>query len=182
MKKAVERLAIRLATDADVVVLEEVIAASVNVLQANDYTPEQRTAALGTVFGVDSQLIRDETYYVVEYEGEIVGCGGWSRRRTLFGSDQQIGREDALLDPATDAARIRAFFVRPGWERRGIGSLVMQTCERAARAEGFLRLELGSTLTGVELYRTHGFDPDEEIGVPLGNGLTLPIVKMSKSL
>src|SRR5262249_5915571 len=147
-----------------------------------DYTPEQRKAALGTVFGVDTQLIRDRTYYAVEHATEVVGCGGWSRRRTLFGSDQHADREDALLDPARDAARIRAFFVKPGWERRGIGSLVMKTCETAAAAEGFRRLELGSTLTGLGLYRAHGFLPEEEINVPLGNGLMLPIVKMCKSL
>lgn len=182
MPKAVQEFTIRLATDDDVVVLEDLISASVQALQANDYTAEQRGAALGTVFGVDTQLIRDSTYYVVEHDGEIVGCGGWSRRRTLFGSDQQLGREDTLLDPATEAARIRAFFVRPGWERRGIGSLVMRTCETAARSEGFRRLELGSTLTGVELYRAHGFVPDEEIDVQLRNGLSLPIVKMSKAL
>jgi GNAT superfamily N-acetyltransferase len=182
MAKAAHEFTIRLATSDDVTVLEELIAASVRVLQEPDYTLEQRKAALGTVFGVDTQLIHDGTYYVVEHAGEIVGCGGWSRRRTLFGSDQHVGREDALLDAAHDAARIRAFFVRPGWERRGIGSLIMETCESAARAEGFRRLELGSTLTGVGLYRAHGFVPDEEIDVPLGDGLILPIVKMSKAL
>jgi GNAT superfamily N-acetyltransferase len=182
MRKAAHKFTIRLATDADIVVLEELIAASVNVLQANDYTAEQRAAALGTVFGVDSQLIRDGTYYAVEHGDEIVGCGGWSKRRTLFGSDQQAGREDALLEPARDAARIRAFFVKPGWERRGIGSLVMETCEQAARANGFVRLELGSTLTGVELYRVHGFVPEEKIEVRLRNGLSLPVVKMGKVL
>jgi GNAT superfamily N-acetyltransferase len=182
MPKAVQEFTIRLATDEDVPALEELISASVHVLQANDYTAEQRAAALGTVFGVDTQLIFDGTYYVVEHDDEIVGCGGWSRRRTLFGSDQHAGREDALLDPTKDAARIRAFFVKPGWERRGIGSLVMRTCETAAGAEGFRRLELGSTLTGVKLYRAHGFVPDEAINVPLATGLTLPIVKMSKAL
>jgi N-acetylglutamate synthase-like GNAT family acetyltransferase len=182
MPKAEHGFTIRLATNEDIPVLRELIAASVHVLQANDYTAEQRKVALGTVFGVDTQLIHDRTYYAVEHAGEIVGCGGWSRRQTLFGSDQQVGREDALLDPAKDAARIRAFFVKPGWERRGIGSLVMKTCEAAAATEGFKRLQLGSTLTGVGLYRAHGFMPEEEIKVPLENGLMLPIVKMSKVL
>ena len=182
MPEPAHELIIRGATDEDVVVLGALIAASVQVLQANDYTAEQRDGALGTVFGVDTQLIRDGTYYVVEHAGEIVGCGGWSRRRTLFGSDQKAGREDAVLDPKKDAARIRAFFVKPGWERRGIGTLIMRTCEAAAAAEGFRRLELGSTLTGVGLYRAHGFVAEEEIQVPLGNGLMLPVVKMSKAL
>lgn len=182
MLKSAHGFAIRPATHQDIPILEDLIADSVRVLQANDYTAEQREAALGTVFGSDTQLIHDGTYYVVEHAGEIVGCGGWSRRRTLFGSDHQAGREDALLDPAHDGARIRAFFVRPGWERRGIGSLVMKTCEAAAASEGFRRLELGSTLTGVELYRRHGFVADETIEVPLGNGIMLPIVKMSKAL
>lgn len=172
----------RLATDDDVVILEELIEASVRILQASDYTAEQREAALGTVFGVDTQLIRDGTYYVVEHAGEIVACGGWSRRRTLFGGDQQVGREDALLDPARDAARIRAFFVRPGWERQGIASLLMKSCEDAAKAEGFRCLELGSTLTGVPLYRAHGFVSDQQINVSLANGVMLPIVKMTKGL
>ncbi|HZU22172.1 MAG TPA: GNAT family N-acetyltransferase [Terriglobales bacterium] len=182
MTKAAQRFTIRLATEEDIPVLERLIAASVQVLQATDYTAEQREAALGTVFGVDSSLVRDGTYYVVEHAGEVVGCGGWSRRRTLFGSDRNPGREDALLDPAQDAARIRAFFVNPGWERVGIGSLLMKTCETAAAGEGFTRLELGSTLTGLGLYRAHGFVADEEIEVSLENGLRLPIVKMSKRL
>jgi len=180
--ESAQEFAISLATPDDVPILRELIAQSVRALQANDYSAAQREAALGTVFGVDTQLIRDGTYYVVRRHSEIVGCGGWSRRRTLFGSDQRAGREDALLDATTDAARIRAFFVRPGWERRGIGSLIMDTCEAAARAEGFRRLELGSTLTGIGLYRAYGFTSEEEITVPLGDGLTLPIVKMSKAL
>jgi len=166
----------------DVPGLEKLIRDSVHVLQARDYSWEQRDAALGSVFGVDTQLIRDGTYFVVESGSEIVACGGWSRRRTLFGGDHRTGREDTLLDPATEAARIRAFFVRPGWERRGIGSLIMRTCEAAARAERFHRLELGSTLTGVALYQAHGFVADEEIEVPLSAGLPLRVVRMSKTL
>jgi len=176
------RFTVRLATLRDVAALESLIAESVRVLQAPDYTAEQREAALGTVFGVDTQLIRDCTYFVIESGIEIVACGGWSRRRTLFGSDHQADREDALLDPKAEAARIRAFFVRPGWERRGLGSRIMHTCESAARAEGFRKLELGSTLTGVALYRYHGFVPEREIEAPLPGGLTLPVVLMSKTL
>ncbi len=173
---------VRLATLDDVPALESLIAESVRVLQAPDYAPHLREAALGTVFGVDRQLIRDETYFVVEAAGVIAGCGGWSRRKTLFGSDQRGGREDAMLDPACDAARIRAFFVRPGYERRGIGSLIMQASERAAAAEGFTRLELRATLTGVPLYRKHGFVEVELTEIPLPSGDALPAIQMVKVL
>jgi len=172
----------RPATLDDVAVLEGLIADSVRVLQAADYTHEQRERALRTVYGVDTQLIRDGTYFVVEAQGLIVACGGWSRRKTLYGGDHHAVREDSLLDPATDAARIRAFFVRPGWERRGIGSLLMHACEQAALAGGFSRMEMGSTLTGVALYRAHGYAELETIEVPVGGDMTLPVVRMAKSL
>jgi GNAT superfamily N-acetyltransferase len=173
---------IRLATLDDIELLEVLIADSVRVLQAADYTASQREAALGTVFGVDRQLIRDKTYFIAEIDSVIVGCGGWSRRRTMFGSDHGAEREDVLLDPASDAARIRAFFVRPGYERRGIGSAIMWASEEAAAAEGFTRLELRSTLTGVALYRAHGFIEAERTDVPLPSGGTLPTVQMFKVL
>lgn len=182
MRASAENICIRLATIEDVPVLEALIRDSVRVLQAPDYTEEQREAALRTVYGVDTQLIHDGTYFVAELDGEIVGCGGWSRRKTLFGGDHWTGREAALLDPAIEAARIRAFFIRPGWERRGIGSALMRTCEKAAIAEGFTRLELGSTLTGVGLYGVHGFTPEQEIDVPVGDGLTMPVIRMVKKL
>jgi GNAT superfamily N-acetyltransferase len=166
----------------EVAALEALIAESVRVLQAADYTGEQRELALRTVYGVDTQLIRDGTYFVVEAQGLIVACGGWSRRKTLYGGDRHAARDDLLLDPATEAAKIRAFFVRPGWERRGIGSLLMHACENAAVAHGFSRMEMGSTLTGVPLYRSHGYAVLEAIDVPLGHGLTLPVVRMAKSL
>jgi GNAT superfamily N-acetyltransferase len=173
---------LRLATFDDVPALESLIAQSVQVLQAQDYTAEQRNAAIGTVFGVDRQLIRDGTYFVAECGGVIAGCGGWSRRRTMFGSDRRAGREDALLDPSRDAARIRAFFVRPGYERRGIGSAIMRAAEEAAVAEGFTRLELRATLTGIPLYRAHGFVEAAPTGIPLPSGDTLPAVQMVKLL
>lgn len=173
---------IRLATLDDVEALEPLIAESVRVLQAPDYTAEQREAALGSVFGVDRQLIRDKTYFVAEVDGVIVGCGGWSRRRTMFGSDRGSEREDELLDPTADAARIRAFFVRPGYERRGIGSAIMRASEEAAKAEGFTSLELRSTLTGVALYRAHGFVEAERTEISLVSGGALPTVRMFKPL
>jgi GNAT superfamily N-acetyltransferase len=179
-------LNVRQAMLADVPALQEVIRASVRGLQTADYTPEQRERALEVVFGVDTQLIEDGTYFVVECEvshgPEIAGCGGWSKRKTLYGSDHCAGREDALLDPQQDAAKIRAFFVHPGWARRGVGSLLLETCEAAAAAAGFRRFEMGSTLTGVPLYRARGYVETEGREVPLGSGLSLCIVHMEKHL
>jgi GNAT superfamily N-acetyltransferase len=171
----------------DIPILEKLIPESVRALQAPDYSPEQREGALGTVFGVDRQLIRDGTYFVVEAGSQeagsqIVACGGWSRRKTLFGSDHVPGKDDAWLDPSVEPARIRAFFVRAEWARRGIGSLLMRASEEAAVAEGFTSLELVATLTGVALYRAHGFQPVDQFEVPLPNGERLPVVRMTKEL
>lgn len=176
-----EHFSIRVAREADVPVLRELIDVSVRGLQAGDYSPEQIEAALEKVFGVDSQLIAEGTYLAAETsEGEIVGCGGWSKRKTLYGGDVWIAREDSLLDPAKDAAKIRAFFIHPEWARRGIGTLILEACEKAATAVGFRRFEMGATLTGVPLYRARGYTAIENIEVPLGAGLTLPIVRMQK--
>jgi len=186
---------IRPAVSADTPVLRELIEASVRRLQAQDYTPAQLESALRTVFGVDSQLIADGTYLVAETTtpasplsgsgaGEtpvIVACGGWSKRKTLYGGDRWRDRQDDLLDPKTDAAKIRAFFVHPDWARRGIGTLVLDACEAAAQAAGFTRFEMGATLTGVKLFQTRGYVAVERIEIPLENGITLPIVHMSKA-
>lgn len=178
------KFTIRLAVAEDVPVLRGLIDASVRGLQAQDYTATQIEEALATVYGVDSQLIADGTYFVVETEAEaevvIVGCGGWSRRKTLYGGDRWTGREDSLLDPRVDAAKIRAFFVHPEWVRRGIGSMVLDACELAARRAGFRRFEMGATLTGVPLYRARGYVEMERLGVPLGKGEALSIVRMEK--
>ena len=138
-------LTLRQAASADISVLPALIDASVRELQAADYTPAQIEGALQTVYGVDSQLIADGTYYVVEAGPEpvIVGCGGWSKRKTLFGGDRWTGREDSLLNPQHDAAKIRAFFVHPKWVRRGIGSMILEACERAAAGGGFHSLRNG---------------------------------------
>lgn len=183
---------IRLAVPADVPVLGKLIDASVRGLQAGDYTPAQLEAALETVYGVDSQLIADGTYFAVESESEqssgnksgcsIVGCGGWSKRRTLYGGDVWTQREDSLLDPRRDAAKIRAFFVHPDWARHGIGSMILEACESAARAAGFTRLEMGATLTGVPFYQVKGYRALENLQVPLSGGLSLPIVRMGKMI
>jgi GNAT superfamily N-acetyltransferase len=174
-------VAVRLATLEDIPFLEELIAESVMTLQ-HEYTRDQRRAALGSVFGVDRQLIADGTYFAAGAESAIVGCGGWSRRRTPFGGDRSPARDDSLLDPAVDAARIRAFFIHPAWTRRGIGSRILQACESAAAAAGFTRVELTSTLAGVPLYRVRGFVPEEEFAVPLSNGDKLPVIRMTKAL
>jgi GNAT superfamily N-acetyltransferase len=176
---------IRLATRADIPVLHELIELSVRVLQRSDYSPEQLDAALGTVYGVDTQLIADRTYYVVEAATStgrrvIVACGGWSKRKTLYGSDQGPGRDSELLDPVRDAAKIRAFFVHPDWVKRGLATLILKTCEEAAYARGFRRFEMVATLTGAPMYAARGYTKEETIEAPLPNGLTLTVVRMSK--
>src|SRR5262249_14519919 len=173
---------IRTATLDDIPDIEALIAASVHGLQAEDYDPEQRNGALGTVFPVDRQMMGDGTYFVVEVEGRIAACGGWSRRRTPFGGDHSPRKDDSLLDPAADAARIRAFFVHPACARRGLGTLLLRTCEDAARAGGFTRAELTSTLTGVALYAARGYVAHERFEISLRNGAKLPVVRMEKSV
>jgi len=173
----------RLAAMDDIPRIGPLIAASARGLSAQDYSPSQIEQALGTWLGLDTQPIADETYFVVEpaaQPGELAACGGWSRRRTPYGSDHRPGRDDALLDPGREAAKIRAFFVHPEWARRGIGSRLLEMCEAAARAESFTRCEMGATLPGVPLYRRHGYVEVERLELPLANGETLPIVKMEK--
>jgi GNAT superfamily N-acetyltransferase len=178
-------LHIRKATTADIPRLREVIEASVRGLQAEDYSPAQIEGALQSVYGVDTQLIADGTYLVAEMfdsqnKPEIVACGGWGKRKTLYGGDQYAAREDSLLDPNQDAAKIRAFFVHPKWARRGIGSLILEACENAALEAGFTRLEMGATLSGVAFYEAKGYTALENLQTSLGNGEVLPIVRMAK--
>ena len=176
---------LRLATEEDIPALDALIEASVRGLQAGDYSQAQIEGALGTVLGLDTQLIRDETYFVAEAVGDdrrqrLAGCGGWSKRKTLFGADRGPGREPELLDPATDAAKVRAIFVHPEFARRGLGTLILARVEAEARAAGFRRFEMGSTLTGVPLYRLKGYVEVERIAVPLANGEAVQVVKMVK--
>jgi len=180
---------IRPAVRGDIPELELLIDLSVRTLQAADYSPAQIDGALRSVFGVDSQLVSDETYLVAESvlgdRRNIVGCGGWSRRKTLFGGDRfgaEQGREDVLLDPQRDAAKVRAFFVHPDWTRQGVGSLILDACESAAAAAGFRGFELGATLTGERLFWMRGYEAIERIEVPLANGEVLPVIRMSKWL
>jgi GNAT superfamily N-acetyltransferase len=172
----------RLATDADIPALEALIPLSVRALQSAHYSSAQMEAALGPVFGVDRQLIRDGTYFVVEYAGQIIGCGGWSKRKTLYGGDRDRAGEDAELNPQVDPARIRAFFVHPDWARRGIGRSILLHCETAAIAAGFHHAELVATLTGEPLYARFGYAVVERYEAPMTNGLGLPVVRMAKRL
>src|SRR5580658_351992 len=185
------KIQIRLAEARDIPALRELIEASVRGLQARDYSAAQLEGALRTVYGVDTQLISDRTYFAAEEMEDfaestraplLVGCGGWSRRKTLYGGDQFAGREDSLLDPGRDAAKIRAFFIHPQWARRGIGSMILEACEEAACEAGFRRLEMGATLSGVAFYQAKSYVAIESQEAPLDNGETLPIVRMNKAI
>ena len=172
---------IRAATRADIPALEALIAVSAAELGRDFYAPDALAMAIRDIFGVDSQLVDDGSYLVAEIDGELAGCGGWSRFATLFGGDQFAGRSPALLVPGTDAARIRAMFTAPGFARRGVGSAIMTASEAAARAAGFDRLALMATLSGVPFYRSHGFVAEPGVTVDAG-GIAVPFVSMTKIL
>ncbi len=174
---------LRLATSADVPELGRLIEQSVRTLSVGYYTGPQIESALRHVFGPDTQLIADQTYYVAEAEaGGLIAAGGWSRRRTLYGGDQMKGATDPLLEPATEAARLRAFFVHPAWARRGLGRQVFERCAADAARAGFRALELVATLLGEPLYRALGFVPLERTVVALPDGEELPVVRMARPL
>jgi GNAT superfamily N-acetyltransferase len=175
-----EPVRIRKATLADIPSLQSLIATSARTLGASDYTAKQIEAALLGVWGVDTEIIRDGTYFVGEVADELVLCGGWSRRATLFGSDTYDQRESRLLDPQRDAARIRAFFVHPNWARRGLGSRLLALCEGEARAAGFLVAELVATLPGQRLYARHGYVATGRRSDALPGGLNIESVPMRK--
>ena len=162
--------------------IEKLIALSARGLSAQDYTPEQIEGALQGAFGVDTQLIKDGTYFVVAADGLMMGCGGWSRRKTLFGSDKRGTRDPAELDPETDPAKIRAFFVHPEWTRKGIGRAILARCESEAKSHGFRSLELMATLPGVRLYTAYGYIGSERIEYRLPSGQTIEFVPMKKVL
>jgi GNAT superfamily N-acetyltransferase len=162
--------------------LRALIDASVRALSVGYYTPAQAESALVHVFGPDTQLIADATYYVVESSGGLVAAGGWSRRRTLYGGDQTKSGEDPVLDPAVEPARIRAFFVHPAWTRRGLGRLIFDRCLTAAREAGFRELTLVATLPGVPLYAALGFTARESFAVPMPDGLELPVLRMTRAI
>jgi GNAT superfamily N-acetyltransferase len=176
------KLALRKALSADIPQLRALIERSARGLSQDDYRPAQIEGALRGAFGVDSQLLADETYFLVEDEGMCVGCGGWSYRATLFGGDARGGRDAAVLDPNTQPAKIRAFFVDPDHARRGIGSMLLEHCEREARAHGFRAVELMATLPGVKLYSVRGYLAMPPVLIDLDQGESIKFVPMRKSL
>lgn len=170
----------RLATRADVPALAELINSAIGELQKPFLTEEQIVSSRA-IMGLDSLLLDDATYYVIEIGGALAGCGGWSRRATLYGGDGSPGRDAELLDPATQPARIRAMYTHPGFTRRGVGSLILKLCEDAARAEGFKQVELMATIAGEPLYRACGFEPLEAV-VDSRGGAGVPLLRMRKAL
>jgi GNAT superfamily N-acetyltransferase len=176
--------ALRLATEDDIPALRTLIPRSARALSVGYYTDRQVESMIRHAIGVDSQLIADGTYYVVvaETDGRIVGCGGWSTRQTLYGGDQMKAAADPLLDPATDAARIRAFFVHPDHARQGIGRRIIEACEAAAWQAGFTRMELGATLPGEPLYAAMGYAVTDRFAIALPDGESLPCAHMAKTL
>lgn len=172
---------IRPARSDEISAIEQLIAASARQLSSGYYSPQETEAAIAHVFGVDSELVADGTYLVVELDGRIAGCGGWSRRATLFGSDRFAQRQMGFVDPAEAPAKIRAFFIAPEFARRGIGSALLDACEQAARAAGFTQAELMATLPGVPFYAAHGYRAEGEV-VQQYDGIALRFVPMRKTL
>jgi GNAT superfamily N-acetyltransferase len=173
---------LRKATHADIPLLTALIARSARGLSTADYTSRQIEGALRGAFGVDSQLLTDETYFVIEDAGQIVGCGGWSFRSTLFGGDARAGRDSSILDPETQPAKIRAFFVDPAHVRRGIGSLLLTHCENQARAYGYSEVELMATLPGAKLYTARGYVAAPLVHFEVGSGERIEFIPMRKPL
>jgi GNAT superfamily N-acetyltransferase len=174
---------IRAATLDDVPALRALIERSVHELQKGWYTPEQIEAAASSVFGVDTQLIEDGTYYVAEISGQVAGCGGWSKRGTLYGASHfSHSRNDVLLDPEREPARIRAFFTHPAFARKGIGRALLEHCEEAARQAGFTSMEMAATLPGVPLYKAHGYEQLESMEVPLPGGRSITVQRMARKI
>lgn len=171
----------RLATAADMPMLEKLMHDAIRGLLPQFLSPEKVEASFA-VMGLDSQLIADGTYFIVEDEGELAGCGGWGRRATLFGHNHTAGRDSRLLDPSCEAARIRAMYTQPDFARRGVGRHILALCEAAARREGFARAELGATAGGEPLYRACGYVEIERMDVPTPGGVTVPIARMAKAL
>lgn len=170
----------RLATREDVVSLEPMVTRATNELQRG-FLDAIQIEASHAVMGLDTQLIDDGTYFVIEEDGALAGCGGWSRRSTLFGGDHSAGRDAHLLDPRVDAARVRAMYTHPDFTRRGVGKLILTLCEAAAAAEGFTRMQLHATLAGLPLYRAYGFEPLEEVMID-SDGVPIPCVHMTKQI
>jgi GNAT superfamily N-acetyltransferase len=171
----------RLATTADILALAALMDAAIAELLAAHLTPAQVEASF-EIMGLDTQLIEDETYFIVECDGALAGCGGWSRRATHFGGDHSPGRDARLLDPATDAARVRAMYTSPHFVRRGIGRLILALCEAAAARAGFARVELVATMAGLPLYRACGYDDVESFAQATKSGTAVPMMRMTKRI
>ena len=170
----------RLATRRDLSALAPLIEAAIAELQG-EFLDREQIDSSRAIMGIDTQLIDDGTYFVVESRGRIAGCGGWSRRATLYGGDHSAGRDAALLDPGADPAKVRAMYTHPAFARRGVGRLILSLCETAARAQGFQALELMATLSGRPLYEAAGFVPVEYLTDPAG-GVPVPLVRMRKPI
>lgn len=173
--------AYRLAVRADVAAIRPLMDASISSLLA-PYLPPEGVEASFDIMGLDTQLIDDGTYYVVTQGDVVVGCGGWSRRSTLFGGDHSAGRDAALLDPATEPARVRAMYTHPDWTRRGIGRMILDICEGRAAAEGFSTCELAATLAGEPLYVACGYQEVERFTADTSTGVSVPLIRMRKSV
>lgn len=173
---------IRTATREERDAIRHLIAQSARLLSREHYSEAQIEAAIATVFGVDTDLIEDGTYFVAELEGELAGCGGWSKRRTLFGGDQYSSRDAAYLDPQSEPAKIRAFFIHPDHARKGIARAILSRCEDEARAQGFHALELMATLPGIEFYKSCGFVETGNFDLDLTDAVKLELVPMRKEL
>ena len=170
----------RLASRSDIESLRPLVDAAIAEL-LKPWLDERQIASSRTIMGIDTQLVDDGTYFVVESEGTLAGCGGWSRRATLYGGDASPGRSAALLDPSRDAARVRAMYTHPSHVRRGVGRLILSLCEEAARAEGFRRVQLVATMAGEPLYRACGYEAQERVVDDRG-GAPVPLVRMGKAL
>ena len=170
----------RLARQEDLAALKTLMEAAIGEL-LKDFLDDRQIEASRTIMGLDTQLIEDGTYFVVEENGVLAGCGGWSRRATVYGGDHSPGRNASLLDPAKDAAKVRAMYTHPSFKRRGVGRLVLSLCEDAARAEGFSRVELVATLAGAPLYRACGYQATEDF-LDESGGTAVPLIRMSKRL
>lgn len=173
---------VRQATLDDREAITRLIADSARHLSREYYDDVQIEAAIASVFGVDSTLIEDGTYFVTEQDGTLIGCGGWSKRKTLFGGDQFSDRDTGMIDPASEPSRIRAFFVHPEHARKGVARAILSVCEREAKAHGFSALELLSTLPGIKFYEANGYSPKGNFDLELANGVKIPFVPMRKQL
>jgi len=171
----------RLAEESDIPALRELMALSINRLQDDVLTPEQVRASQ-EIMGIDTQLIHDRTYFVVERDGKLAGCGGWSKRETLYGGDHSAGRNARLLDPMSEPARIRAMYTHPDHIRQGVGRMILRLCENAAQDAGFSRVEMMATLAGEKLYSACGYTPIEHVMSPPIDGVAVPLIRMGKML